>query len=962
MECLGEERILARVEGRASTAEVERQDAHVAECSRCREVLAEAVRNVTKPVRPAELPSCEPGDTIGRYVLGRKLGAGGMGTVYAAFDSELERTVAIKTLRLSTPAAQAEELLHEARAMARVRSDHVVDVYEVLRKDSDLFLIMEMVEGTSLSRWLKERRPGWRDALELLLQAGRGLADAHACGVVHRDFKPLNVLVRDPDALHPAALVTDFGLSTLSNDPEHTLDDLATSTGGQPRDHASTIRGTPRYMAPELIARAAVGPPADQFAFCVSVYQALWRKHPFGVRTIDGLRRAFQRGPALAPPKRGPNAHVWPALRRGLSRDPGDRWPTMNALCDALEASMRPSRRHVAAVAGATFGCTLAAVAFAGERTRPCHDVAAPMQTRWDADARAQVLSSVDVTTPLGSEAGESFVEALDAYAAEWSERRIGVCESADELSEPIRVAQQQCLQQALAATDATIRTVVSGRAGAEKLADIAAELPSLERCDVEAVATQPVGDPAVALQIEDLLWTARSLRTAGALVDALTAARSAVEFAHAHGHEDAEARGLLLRGLLESPLEGTEPARASLLQALLLFRGLDDDAAIVRVEARLSVLSSGVEQTAWSEAAVKDAANTTDVEARALAFDSAGLAAYEAGDTTTAERHFTRALEELADGPLATRARILRHLGHVNEERGEVDAATTRFEQAIGLHTEHYGPHHPRVVLDVLSLVDLLIYESRLAEASTRLEGVLEISRRNAHPPRVLADVLVTSGDLETRLGDLERAEALLSEAVELGEEHPEIKRRIHSDALLMLSQVHQLQKDPDSSRALRERAIEVLRDDRGPDDPLTASAEVALGWTLRELDRYDEAEALASHALEVFEQHDSYTRMLPWTHDLLGVLARETGDARAAIDHHRVAHEFLIDLAGGPGVREFQTLLFKARAERAAGEHVAASETLRLAVEIREEHPDDVEPHLKRELDDLLQSDNAR
>lgn len=958
VECLDEERILARVEGRATAAEVERQDVHVAECSRCREVLAEAVRNVTKPLRTAERPPCRPGDTLGRYVVGRELGAGGMGTVFAAFDSQLERTVAIKSLRLATAPEHAKELLHEARAMARVRSDHVVDVYEVIHRGDDLFLIMEMVDGTSLSRWLRERKPAWRDALALLIQAGSGLADAHACGVVHRDFKPLNVLVRDPDGLHPAALVTDFGLSTLSEAPEHTLEELALTTGAQARDPGSTIRGTPRYMAPELLTRSPVGPPADQFAFCVSVYQALWRSHPFGLRTLGGLRQAILSGQPIAPPKRSPAARVWPVLQRGLALAPGDRWPSMSELCEALEAAMRPPGRRAAVAVGLAFGCTLAAVAAASEGPHRCDDVDAPMRASWGA-TKGAALATVDRTTPLALEAADAFERALDTYASEWSALRVEVCESAEVTPEPVRAARQRCLDRALSAMDATIRTVVSGRAGPEKLADLAAGLPPLHPCttaDTPNDAPQ-VDDASVALELEDLLWTTRSLRTAGELREALVAARSAVELAHMHGDQRAEARGLMLRGLLESTLEGTDVARATLLQALLLFRGLDEHASVVRVEARLAVLSKGVEQSAWSEAALNDAAHTTDVEARALAFDAAGLAAYERGDTSEAAQHFTRALEELGDGPRVTKARLLRHLGHLHEERGEVSRATMRFEQAIALHTEHYGPNHPRVVLDVLSLVDFLIYESKLVEASARLQGILETARRNTHPPRILADVLVTSGDLRTRMGQLERAEELLSEAVLLGEQHPEIKRRLHSDALLMLSQVHQLQDDVEASREMRERAVDVLRSDRGPDDPLTASAEVALGWTLRELDRHEEAEELARHALGVFEGQDGHARMLPWTHDLLGVLARDNGDARAAIEHHRVAHEFLIDLAGGPGVREFQTLLFKARAERAAGEHAAASETLRLASKIRERHPNDVEPQLQRELDDLLE-----
>ncbi|MGH1345612.1 MAG: protein kinase domain-containing protein [Nannocystales bacterium] len=967
--CFDEEQLRARVAGVASPKEVALQNVHVALCPRCRERLAEAFQAITRDVNRARTPSaCRPGDTVGRYVIERKIGEGGMGTVYAAFDPRLERTVAIKALHLSnrTPDAAREELRHEARAMAQVRSDHVVSVYEVVESHNDLFLVMELVEGVSLSRWLKKRDRPWKEMLELLLQAGRGLADAHECGVLHRDFKPLNVLVRDPDALHPAALVTDFGLSTVLDVPRLVTTGRAPGSSWETEDQGSTVRGTPKYMAPELLNRMPIGPPADQFAFAVSVYQTLWRRAPFSGEGLAALRDAMMADGPAAPPKRGRAKVLWPTIRRGLAWDPAERWPDMTAFCDALEAARDGAAGKRPFIATVAVACSAAAlVAGGGEASAACDGAGAAMQAAWDASARARVVASLRSSgTPLAAHASASYTTTVDAYAERWISMRVEVCEDAGALgaSPSKRGARLRCLQQGLSATKAAVETVVSGKAGVEDVADIAAELPSLAACTADRVGLttglQASGvDEEMARMIEGELATAASLRTAGSLRPAREAAQVAVELAHRHGDARAEARGLLIRGSLENILDGAEQARTTLLQALLLFRGLDDRASVVRVEAKLSTLSSGLDRRTWSERAMLDAVGIRDPEVHAIAVDAAGLDAYYAGELSTAQERFSLALQHAAESSAATRSKILQHLGATFEQRGELPAAAEHFRAAMDLDVEHYGPEHPRVVQGVLTLADLLIHDSKLSDAGALLEGVLETCRANQHPPRVLADALVTSGDLQTRVGDLAAAKALLAEAVELSDANPDIPRRILSDGLQLLSQVHQLEGDADAARPLRERAVTVLQESQGPDDPRTAAAEVALAWTLRELELHDEARALGMHALEVFGDHEGFIRMIPWTHNLLGCVARDTGDSASAIEHHRFAYDVLTTLAGTPGPSELQTLLFKARAERQAGERDAATRTLERAQEVRDEHEADLEPQLVEELDSLVE-----
>jgi serine/threonine protein kinase/tetratricopeptide (TPR) repeat protein len=291
--------------------------------------------------------SLAPGAQIGKYKLGRVLGSGGMGVVWSARDPDLERDVAIKVLRRADagPTLRAR-LLREARAMARLKHPNVLTVYEVGSDGDRDYIAMELVEGASMDAWLATSPPG-EDVWRALLAAGRGLAAAHDCGLVHRDFKPHNVM-RSHDG---RVLVTDFGLARGQGDdikhgpavttavdvgldvtvtPQR-IDPVLSNTLTEP----GSVLGTPAYMAPEQFEGAPPDPRTDQFAYCVTAWQALSGERPFSGNNIDELRRATKRGVAKVTAKlaRG----VRPVLTRGLAVDPEARWPDMHALLAALE-------------------------------------------------------------------------------------------------------------------------------------------------------------------------------------------------------------------------------------------------------------------------------------------------------------------------------------------------------------------------------------------------------------------------------------------------------------------------------------------------------------------------------------------------------------------------------------------------------------------------------------------------
>ncbi len=301
----------------------------------------ELARTATAP--SSAIPVAAP-TLLGKYRLERELGAGGMGVVHAAFDPDLERRVAIKLLRDEPGTISRARLLREARAMARLAHPNVVTVHEVGTIEGRDFVAMELIDGQSLAEWLRGAKHKRDEILDAFVAAGNGLAAAHAEGLVHRDFKPHNVL----RSKRGRVLVTDFGLARGADAVGEPVTALAVAetTPRMPMLTATgAIVGTPAYMAPEQWSGAAVGPATDQFAYCVALWEALAGERPFRGETGEQLRAAVERGTAGLDTKRLPRT-IRPVLLRGLAADPEKRYPSMDALLAAIAKSRDHSKRN----------------------------------------------------------------------------------------------------------------------------------------------------------------------------------------------------------------------------------------------------------------------------------------------------------------------------------------------------------------------------------------------------------------------------------------------------------------------------------------------------------------------------------------------------------------------------------------------------------------------------------------
>ncbi len=393
------------VQGRLPDDELLTAEEHMSVCADCRLVVAEAAgeaSDTTGPTRPVGLPpevydpagpSLAPGTRVSRYQIQELIGVGAIGAVYAARDPELHRMVALKVLRTGgsshAPAGDLRaRLLREARAMAQLSHPNVVTVHDAGTYQDGVFLTMELVAGTTLRRWLGGAARSVDQIVRAFRAAGEGLAAAHRSGLVHRDFKPENVLVGDDGRVR----VTDFGLARPTS-WELTGPHRAIGSGDSWVHTVITrtgiVSGTPAYMAPEQFSGEPPDPRCDQFSFCVALYEAIYNERPFGGATLDDMVDAVVHGRLAGPPAGVPvPAALQAALLRGLRVRPEERHASMDALlgelAESADAGAATGRRRprrgvlIAAAGGLTAGAVaIAAVLMGGARDEPPADPAA---------------------------------------------------------------------------------------------------------------------------------------------------------------------------------------------------------------------------------------------------------------------------------------------------------------------------------------------------------------------------------------------------------------------------------------------------------------------------------------------------------------------------------------------------------------------------------------------------------
>jgi len=728
-----------------------------------------------------------------RYSVLEQVGAGGMGVVHRAYDSKLRREVALKMLKFDrrphdARAERAEQrILREAQTMAQLSHPNVLPVYDVEPVGELVYIAMEYVDGETLGQWLRRKSHPWREVVELFRQAGQGLHAAHQAGIVHRDFKPANVLLGN----NGRVLVTDFGLARAG--PQD--DDRLEASGPATRitlevTEEGEVVGTPAYMAPEQLRGESVDARADQYAFCVALYEGLYGRRPFPQRELRELQLAKEARQLDSDAAAGVPGWLFRIVQRGMHPDAAQRFPDMAALLEALgHDPAQALRRWLWVGSGAVLGAAAIGLRLAADPAGPgCPNADTLMAEVWDDAARDRVRTALVATAQsYAADMAARVTERLETHARGWAEAHVQACAATrvrGEQSEEAFDLRMACLRRQRAELETTVE-VLSERVSVATLrgaAGLVAALPAPEACaDVEALlARRHATDPAHASELESLraeLSRASTLVRAGRLADARTLvdqveARStslhdpilhgealAVRGRLAKDERDlpaaerwlAEAHALAVEGrdaalAIETATDlvdvvGTQlarPAEAELWarQAHAWLRGVDEaDPRYTRLllnEGNVNHVAGRLEEAraAFTEAVERMEALASSGDL-AEAHHDLGLAFMSLGKPAEAGQHFARELElreaTLGRGHPDVGAAHQR-LGAALYHSGELGPALPHLEQAVQIFEASLGPMHPRVAASLGNLGALRDDLGEPDEAREHFERALHI------------------------------------------------------------------------------------------------------------------------------------------------------------------------------------------------------------------------------------------
>jgi len=778
--------------------------------------------------------------SIGRFQILRRLGHGGMGVVYSAYDEELDRRVAIKLLRhdrLRDDAAR-QQFRSEAQAMARLSHANVVQIYEVGEHEGQLFIAMEYVQGRTLRTWLHEPRP-WRERLAVLCQAGRGLEAAHAAGLVHRDFKPDNVMI-DADG---RVRVLDFGLAQNSEDRVVAAADAAAlQLSGTRLSLASTrgVAGTPAYMAPEQQASGVVDPRSDQFSFCVVLYEAVHGERPFQAATAEAMADAIARG-RIRPPRRDSGTPRWldRAILRGLAVDPAERWPSMAALLAAIERDPARRRRNWLATGVTLASLTIAATAVLASpepAASRCADVELHLDEVWDEPRSAAVHQAMLATgLPYAERAWQTARATLDRYAAAWSAMHVEACEATHvhgEQSAELLDLRMGCLRRARAELAALVDVLATTDAGALENAARAPELlPRLEACaDARALYHPRRPEPGVlaaAEALRDDLAAVKALIRVGRFAPAQAALAPILARAEALGEPTALAEALFFHADLAGKLGDYEAATLGFDRSFARALAGEDDLAAARAAVEsIFVAAAFRAQIGDAErwAAIAEALlDRLDEHGLLRARHTSYLAVIreERGDKVGAAELLQRsiAVQRRIGAPKFSIAAGLNNLAVALGNSDRPGEAIAAYEEALAIYREVVGEQHPNyaTTLDNLATAHAARGELDLAlrmhlDALGRREAQVDASHPNlAVTLSNVAGTLLDRGEPELALPYAERAVGITRSA--LTPAHP---LALNCEAIL--AHVYARRGELEAARAAIERVLAQLRASAAP------------------------------------------------------------------------------------------------------------------------------------------------
>ncbi|MEM9452806.1 MAG: serine/threonine-protein kinase [Myxococcota bacterium] len=830
------------------------------------------------------------GSTIGRYMVLGLLGHGGMGVVLRAFDPKLDRKIALKLLHGGSSSEAQARLQREAQALARLSHPNVIRVHDVGTHQGRVFIAMELVTGSTLADWIRQGPHPWREVVRVFMLAGEGVAAAHDAGLVHRDFKPANVLIGEDGQVK----VTDFGLARAQADlPRHSLEPASQSLSGldPPSLEATLTRtgalvGTPAYMAPEQIQGQMVDPRSDQFSFCVALYEGLTGQRPFEGATLAQIALAIERQRPGGTLPTGIPRGLTRALRRGLRVDPEARHPDMRSLLRTMRRA-RNARRRQASWALATAMVGGGAWWAMQSEAQPSGDYCTRIEQRldgvWDDTRRAEAERAFQATgLRYAADTWALTVARVDAQATRWVDAQRNACEAeaalfakhlpdnANRGSIDARAAldrQMVCLHRRYAELRQLGDLLRKADAAlVERAPRVVDSLGSIESCARWADEPADMEGPE-ALAMAEALGEVEILQEAGHYDEAVAAAQAArATMGDAPRALQAELHLAVARALADAG----EPKRAEQESHQAFSSAVAGGHERVAILAALGLAIAQI--THAKEPNFDEAERWTDHAQGALAQMGAGAEYegrienargridYQRGNYEAAHEHFDRALRlrEQDLGPDNYRiANYHYNLGQALSTLERTDEALEHQRRALELERSRYGNNHPRVASSLAALCSAYSSAGRTDDAiRTGLEAVALLRKTvgNEHPK--LGTALINLGSAQARAGDTKGAEASFLAALDnttaaYGPEH-----RRAGLVLNNLGVHYEMTGNLAEAERFHRKAAAVFDKTLGPEHPNAAIVTCNLAGILIKEGKLDEAEPLVRRTLPVLEQ----------------------------------------------------------------------------------------------------------
>jgi serine/threonine-protein kinase len=744
--------------------------------------------------------------------------------------------------------------------MAKLSHPNVVAIYDVEDVATEgIVLVMEYVPGTTLRGWRDAQTRSWRDILRHFVAAGRGLAAAHAAGLTHRDFKPANVLVSSVDGV---VKVTDFGLAKARGAVE-SGSSIDGNAKAESLSRADEVMGTPRYMAPEQHAGESVGPAADQYAFCVAVWEALCDEPPFSGKDLVAAKRD---GPPSWPNTTVARAIV-EAIRRGLTPDPVGRWGSMEALLERLEYDPKRRRAQWLLGAGGVGMLGVLGISQAMRRDEACTGAEEAMAGVWDDARREEVRTAMlAVDVPFAASTWERTRAALDDLTHDWVAMHTETCEATTirgEQSTAVMDLRMSCLQRfKLELGAATSVLADADRDIVQRAHKVVGGLSPLSRCADLAVLQADVeppmrGEQATVERIRSLLADSRAARLAGR---------------YARAREHVEAAAASLETLEYAPVR----TEVWLEEGLVLDEVGEYDAAEAALKRALGEAARyRQEQELWNAAAQ-------------LMY----VLGTRQRDPEAALRYRELA-EGLAEGDERREAAVEGRLAIVLNELGELDESEAMFRRSLEHRARVYGADHPSLAPVQNNLATLLQERGRYEEAEAEHRRAIALAQKSLgdeHPDvalyrQNLAISLEAQGKYDEAEAEYRRALALWQHTI--GPKHPNV-----ATALGNLGGALQMQMKYDEAEPEFRRAWTIFRDALGPEHPTTLLARLNLAGIHKELGRLEESETAFSESLPPLAEalgadHRQVTQL---RHNYATLLEEQERTAEAEAEHRRV------------------------------------------------------------------------